>query len=210
MTGYLAVSFGRILTLYPAMAFSSGGHLSTLLRDEACSPPIFNHSRIFSWSASVEQVTDAFRGASGRSQNRVPVNPSMGWVDVKEGSDRWEVHPTNRMGSKSQIMNYCLSPPPTEETERSWALSGVFTRMAIASFMAIMLRWGTAGAVVVIVFFTPTAVLAAAQGVICFTQWRPLLHGSSWCSPASWHITLSQSLLYPLTPLESVPTHIGG
>jgi len=64
------------------------GHLSTLLCDEACSPPIFNYSRIFSWSASVEQVADAFRGASGRSQNRVPVNPNMGWVDVKEGSDR--------------------------------------------------------------------------------------------------------------------------
>jgi hypothetical protein len=56
-----------------------------------------------------------------------------------------------------QVIEYCRPLPPYEHSARRSSLgTGVLSRFLIASGLALCLQWSTAGAAIVIVWFTPT------------------------------------------------------
>ena len=157
---------------------------ATLLYDEICSPPIFNYSRIFSWSMCVEQVADAFQGATEHAESKEPADPDREWKFVKDAADTRMVHAENRKGSKSDVINYC-KPSEAIQSSSIWG-QGVFKRIAVASFMGLLLQWCTAGAAVIIVIFTPTTGLGCRSGSY-------ILYGLG--STAVWFMMVSSSIL---------------
>ena len=62
-------------------------------------------------------------------------------------------HECNRVGNRRQLEEYCR-PLHARATRSRWG-PNVFSRMAIASFLAMVLRWGTAGSAIVVAWFTP-------------------------------------------------------
>jgi len=104
------------------------------------SPPIFNYSRIFYWTSSVDRIANAFHAAS----------------------DHRAVHLT--FESKSTAGSYsCVDTDRQSESRKCcqqdirkvsiWGHCGIFVRMAIASFLGLMLQWFTAGAAAIIALF---------------------------------------------------------
>ncbi|KAF8801073.1 hypothetical protein BYT27DRAFT_7174661 [Phlegmacium glaucopus] len=122
-----------------------------LRRDEKCTSPIFNYARFLPWVQAVEKVSEAFEAASVRYHHHLSVDPSKKWVTVASGEPP---HASNRMGNKTQVEGYCV--PLDNWRRRSRWGSQVLSRMFIASALALMLQWGTAGAAIMDVWFTPT------------------------------------------------------
>ena len=136
---------------------------SIVLHDEARSPPIFNYARFFSWTQSVDRLEEAFQAASDRAEEQMPVDMYSGWDSTDEPTQ--SIHPRNRKGTRGQIVDYC-SPPEMNRVASRRSRQGprVFSKMAVASFMALMLQWCTAGAAIIIVFYTPTTGLGCRSG----------------------------------------------
>ena len=129
--------------------------MSDLLRcDEGCTVPIFNYARFLPWVEAAERVADAFRAASERARTRVSVNPEIEWA--KETKRNSRPHILNRMGTLAQVEEYCALMGESQHMRRAGWGPGVWSRMFIASVMALTLQWGTTGAAVVVVWFTPT------------------------------------------------------
>jgi len=120
-----------------------------LRRDEKCTAPIYNYARFLPWVQAVEQVSTAFKAASERYHGHEPVDPSKKWEEL-EGD---ELHANNRVGNKTQIEEYCV--PYTWRRRSRWGPK-IVSRMFVASVLALMLQWGTAGAAIMDVWFTPT------------------------------------------------------
>ena len=74
-----------------------------LRRDEACTVPIFNYARFFSWVEVVETIADAFRVASERARTRVSVDPE---IELVEGKLDSQPHVLNRTGTLVQVEDY--------------------------------------------------------------------------------------------------------
>ncbi|KAE9388405.1 hypothetical protein BT96DRAFT_981079 [Gymnopus androsaceus JB14] len=66
----------------------------------------------------------------------------------------------NRAGTSSQVVEYCTSFFP----RRSRWGSGVWGRIIIASILALILQWGTAGAAIFVQWETPTRGLGCRSG----------------------------------------------
>jgi len=164
--------------------------------DEKCTAPVFNYARFLPWVQAVEHVSEAFHAASDNIEHHRPVNDSNPWVAVESGQ---KPHERNRLGTKTQVRNYCtLRQPPRSP----WG-SKVISRMFIASALALMLQWGTAGAALIQVWYTPTrgenfTVLsplscllitikdsAADQHLTSFMLASPRSFGCYWSSQAS-------------------------
>jgi len=94
-------------------------------------------------------VSTAFKAASERYHGHEPVDPSKKWEEL-EGD---ELHANNRVGNKTQIEEYCV--PYTWRRRSRWGPK-IVSRMFVASVLALMLQWGTAGAAIMDVWFTPT------------------------------------------------------
>ncbi|OJA17945.1 hypothetical protein AZE42_12303, partial [Rhizopogon vesiculosus] len=124
--------------------------------DELLTPPVFNYSRCLQWASTAETIFQVFQAASEKAQNRIPVCSGNEWV---ESDTPKVIHPSNRRGSPQEIALYCAQ---SKDAQRSHWAPGAFTRMAIASCVSLALQWGTAGAAMVVVYFTPTT---AAYGV---------------------------------------------
>jgi len=163
-------------------------NMSTPLYDEECSPPIFNYARIFSWDECVEELVVAYSAAKENSENKIPVDLRLDWKLLDDA--KVKVHPDNRRGTKFQIIEYCT--PETERRKSRWH-SGVFKRMAKASFMALFLQWCTAGAGILVVWKTPTIGLGCRSGAY-------LLYAAM--STVVWMVMVSSSILshYAVTP----------
>ena len=125
-----------------------------LRRDEGCTVPIFNYARFFSWVEVVETVADAFLAASERAKTRMSVNPEIEWAKEKKLSSR--PHVLNRMGTLAQVEEYCAHMGESQHMRRTGWGPGVWSRMFVASVLALSLQWGTTGAAVVVNWFTPT------------------------------------------------------
>ena len=65
-----------------------------------------------------------------------------------------EPHERNRVGNRRQLEEYC-GPLHGRITRSRWG-PNVFSRMTIASFLAMVLQWGRAGSAIVVAWFTPT------------------------------------------------------
>ncbi|KAG6906054.1 hypothetical protein DXG01_016115 [Tephrocybe rancida] len=127
-----------------------------LYHDETCTIPIYNYARFLPWVQAVETVSDMFRSASQQAHFHRPVDRGMKW-EVGEGyATGARVNPRNRIGTCEQVDNYCLPiGEPSKGHKTVWG-PDVFSRVLIASSIALSLQWGTAGAAIVVVWFTPT------------------------------------------------------
>ena len=124
-----------------------------LHRDEKCTPPVFNYARFLPWVQAVEDVSEAFQAASSHFGNHEPVNRDNNWVPVQRGQ---RPHENNRRGNRDQVIAYCTPPQQPARIPRSRWGPKIVSRMFIASALALMLQWGTTGAAVIQVWYTPT------------------------------------------------------
>ena len=123
-----------------------------LRRDEGCTVPIFNYARFLSWVDAVETVANAFDAASEHARQNRPVSGE--WVQEKKLSLR--PHEKNRVGCKFQVEEYCIRKGESLDDRRTAWGRGIWSRMFIASMLAITLQWGTLGGAVLAQWFTPT------------------------------------------------------
>ncbi|GLB39631.1 hypothetical protein LshimejAT787_0701410 [Lyophyllum shimeji] len=138
------------------------GDEDPLRHDETCTVPIYNYARFLPWVQAVEEVSEAFRAASGRAHLHLPVNSDMDWAQ----EDRYVtgLHHRNRSGNRTQVENYCVPLGDTSLKRRSPWGPDVLSRVVIASAIALGLQWGTTGAAMIIVWFTPTTGLGCRSG----------------------------------------------
>ena len=121
--------------------------------DEACTVPIFNYARFLSWVEAVETVADAFRVASERARVPVSTDPEIQCAEEKIDS---QSHVPNRMDALACVEDNCALMGKSQCMRRMGWWPDVWSRMFIASVLALSLQWGTAGGAVVVVWFTPT------------------------------------------------------
>ncbi|KAG6906055.1 hypothetical protein DXG01_016116 [Tephrocybe rancida] len=170
------------------------GDEDPLYYDENCTIPIYNYARFLPWVQAVETVSDMFRAASQRAHRHRPVNPERGWK-VEDGY-MTGVHPRNRVGTREQVVDYCLPiGEPSKGHKTVWG-PDVFSRVLIASFIALSLQWGTTGAAMVVVWFTPTTGLGCRSGAY-------LLYGC--LSTIVWMLLLVSSFLSHYVSTTSRP-----
>jgi hypothetical protein len=122
--------------------------------DEQCTAPIFNYARFLPWVQAVEDVCDAFHAASDRASRHSSVDPQVKW----EASPRHSHSKLNRTGTLDQVNSYCLSAgePGPKALRAHRPTQGIWSRLFMASVIALSLQWGTTGAAVVVTWFTPT------------------------------------------------------
>ena len=133
-----------------SLALGSG---DLLCCDEGSTVPIYNYVRFLSWVQAVEIVASAFDAASENARKHRTVS-SRDWVTEKKPSSR--PHDRNRTGTELQVEKYCLCRGESPGASRRTWPPEVWSRMFIASVIAILLQWGTTGAAVVAQWFTPT------------------------------------------------------
>jgi len=153
-----------------------------LRNDEKRTVPIYNYARLFTWVHAVETVSEAFEAASHRYHNHQSVDPSIDWITVEKGE---RPHHTNRMGTRSQVEGYCELPEGHHRHRSHWG-SQCVARICISSVLALLLQWGTAGAAMVVAWFTPT------KGIGCRTA-SYMLYAS--LSTLVWVMLLTSSIL---------------
>ncbi|KAE9388399.1 hypothetical protein BT96DRAFT_436762 [Gymnopus androsaceus JB14] len=128
-----------------------------LHNDQRCTSPIYNYARLFSWTAAVEEISGYFHEATRNSRLHHPVDSDVQWV---HGERNCPLRDENRAGTSSQVVKYCTSFFPRKSR---WG-SGVWGRIIIASILALILQWGTAGAAIFVTWETPTRGLGCRSG----------------------------------------------
>jgi len=120
---------------------------TTLLYDEACSPPVFNYARLFYWTSCVEQVVEVFRAASEEAESvkSIEDQPQRTRLEIESPGP---AHLNAQLAMREEVIERCQY----SVREGVWG-RGIFLRMAVASFMGLMLQWLTAGAAVVIAIY---------------------------------------------------------
>ncbi|KAJ3513772.1 hypothetical protein NMY22_g14943 [Coprinellus aureogranulatus] len=136
-----------------------------LRADERITAPVYNYARFLPWVQSVEEIHAIFKAASRRRQAHESVDPSIPWVDVEPNERPRE---ENRTGNTEQIALYGTTQGLPLEAGRGRSPSrwgpNIVSRIAIASFLALLLQWGTVGGSIVINYFTPTTGLGCRSG----------------------------------------------
>jgi hypothetical protein len=99
--------------------------------DELCSAPVFFYARAFKWIRESRKIADGFDAASRHARDYPTNGP-----------------PPNR---RQQVINYCRSNDPIDAD--TYEIYSIFLTSA---FLAIFLQWGTTGAAIMAIFFTPT------------------------------------------------------
>ena len=151
-------------------------------KDAARPTPVFNYSRIWEWSSAVETIARAFEDADRNAERHLPVNPSRGWVYL-EDKHLWNHH-DNRTGTIAQVQAYCGFPVQGDEEPAQPVPSGVWTRIFVASVVALGLQWGTTISAVIVLIFTPTTGLGCRSGsyiiygIVSTMIWLGLLSSS--------------------------------
>ncbi|KAF9522301.1 hypothetical protein CPB83DRAFT_864690 [Crepidotus variabilis] len=176
----------------PAMYLSSD--LSTLRCDESRSPPIFNYARLFSWVQSVEQVAEAFEPSNALL--RGTPSPSEIESHRREDSDATEMNTflgaslRHRSDSKSEssmavdVTAHSIHLSSEMVGKRSRWGEGTWRRIVVSGCVALFLQWGTTGAAVVVVWYTPTTGLGCRSaayllyGIISTLVWMAMLISS--------------------------------
>jgi hypothetical protein len=156
---YVATPYGE-----PVLASSVSRHHAISLAvesldnpvrwDEICTAPIYNYARFFSWVQAVEEISNVFQSASDRAHNHHSVNPDVTWG--KTARSTWP-SAVNRLGTRGQVEAHCVALGESSFPRRSRWGRDVWTRILLASVLALSLQWGTTGAAIVVVWFTPTA-----------------------------------------------------
>ncbi|KIJ26742.1 hypothetical protein M422DRAFT_191809, partial [Sphaerobolus stellatus SS14] len=154
------------------------GHGDALREDERCTAPIYNYSRLFQWVQQVEQVSNIVRNASHHVSDYTPVTPYQAWIPEEHG----KIHPKNRIGILSHVLNYGSGRPLLHGSTP--LPPSHISRVLLASAMALALQWGTTGATIVTIWFTPTVGLGCCSasyliyGVVSTIIWFLMLLSS--------------------------------
>jgi hypothetical protein len=118
--------------------------------DECSTPPIYNYARFLPWVQTVVAVSNAFGIICERDHHHDPVVGTE-WRDRNSaGGDAL---------TALQVKNYSLPRPGSlyhHPRNKRGLDSSALSRMFIASALALTLQWGTTGAAVIIIWFTPT------------------------------------------------------
>ena len=154
---HIATDDGRVVLVREAQTEARAIELTLtevddLRRDEKCTAPVFNYARFLPWVQAVEDVSEAFQAASDHFHNHDSVDPSINWVPVESGQ---KPNDRNRVGTRTQVKNYCIPWQPVERPRSRWGPK-VVSRMFLASALALMLQWGTTGAAFLQIWFIPT------------------------------------------------------
>ncbi|KAJ7505225.1 hypothetical protein B0H11DRAFT_1977575 [Mycena galericulata] len=144
-------------TVNETRALSFHLYRDSLYRDEEATAPIYNYARFLPFVQVVEEFVSAFKYAADKANKRLPVDDSAVW----EAGNGTTINAANRRGSTVQVEAYCKPP---DYVRRSYWGPNVFSRIIIASLAALALQWGTAGASILIVYFTPTVGLGCRSG----------------------------------------------
>ncbi|KDQ61190.1 hypothetical protein JAAARDRAFT_55885 [Jaapia argillacea MUCL 33604] len=151
----------------------------SLACDEELMTPIFNYTRLLGWVQVVEDVAAVFQAAAQKAHFHIPVDPEVKW----KGQGGQDIHPDNRTRTIDQVVTYCQSP--TYLCKSRWG-PDVYKRLVVASFVTLLLQWGTMGAAVLGLYFTPTVGLGCRSGSY-------LIYGVA--STFIWVILLASSAL---------------
>lgn len=121
--------------------------------DESRISPVFNYARTLSWSRTAYVTSLYYRAAWRKSNHRVGVDGKHIRWNARHHAPR-----ESRLGNRDQIIRYCH--PDDDEYPGPHILwpRGVFSNMIVASLMSLQLQWGTTGAAILVVWFTPTTV----------------------------------------------------
>ncbi|ESK91581.1 hypothetical protein Moror_2499 [Moniliophthora roreri MCA 2997] len=129
-----------------------------LYSDQYITAPVFNYSRVFSWTITVEIISEYFREATRRADLFEPVSSRQRWLP---GNRNVRIRPENRSGTSREVEDYCK--PDLNPSPKSFG-SGIWMRVVLASILAVSLQWGTAGAAILVVIRTPTTGLGCRSG----------------------------------------------
>jgi hypothetical protein len=172
----------------PVLAESVAGHntppielvnahdVASARKDELKTTPIFNYSRVFTWSQNAERVLALVKNAASNAEQKIAVG-SLGnggdsvWVKGEQGN----VANENRVGTSVQVAQYCAVAFPPLEPDTLDVLSpgtsntvvqspqfyephpdpsiwptDVWKRVALATTLALGLQWGTTGGAILI------------------------------------------------------------
>ena len=99
--------------------------------------------------------------ASERARARVSVDPE---IELVEGKLDSQPHVLNRTGTLAQVEEYGTLMGKVQRMRRIGWGPGVWSRMFVASLLALSLQWSTASAAVVVVWFTPTIGKSSRSG----------------------------------------------
>ena len=156
---YIATDTGKVVRLQKVPEIKERAieltftEVDDLHRDEKCTVPVFNYARFLPWVQAVEHVSEAFKEASRHYSNHESVNCIHGNSVQRR---RWpQKYNERREGTKTQVIAYCTPQRRAERPRSRWG-SDIVSRMFIASALALMLQWGTAGAAFIQVWYTPT------------------------------------------------------
>ncbi|KAJ3759523.1 hypothetical protein EV360DRAFT_82040 [Lentinula raphanica] len=159
-TAYVAMPTGirkRAALVSNHYAISFREDHNPLHDDERCTSPIYNYARLFSWTAVVEEFAGRFHEATRRAHLFQPVASETAWIPNGRNGDMRE---ENRIGTEYEVIAYCS---PFFPRRYQWG-SEVWKRIIIASVLALVLQWGTAGAAIFVVWETPTRGLGCRSG----------------------------------------------
>jgi hypothetical protein len=195
---HVATDHGAQRIKSEARAFTmNNGPADALHVDERYTAPIFNYARILPWTQNVEEVVEVFRHAAHHAQAHKPVDHRLSTSQWVEGADsEFQIDPKNRQGNLEQVMDYCTSPIPFPNKRSHWG-PDVWSRLLNASFAALMLQWGTAGAAIIIIWFTPTVGLGCRSGSY-------LVYAAA--STLTWILLVTSSILTHSLAYPTVPT----
>lgn len=139
------------LTIRPSPEWKLDGR-NVASPDELRIPPVFNYARIFPWYQNVYLTFLIYRAAWRKSNRHIGVDGKHISGNVRNGFPR-----EGRLGTRDQIVRYCRPDDREYLGDVLWP-RGLFFNMIVASLMSLQLQWGTTGAAVLVLWFTPTIV----------------------------------------------------
>jgi len=113
----------------------------SLRQDEQSPSPIYYYSRFFVLSRIAEEIFSRIEIVAERAHNHLSVSGKP-W---NEGDVR--------TGNEIQVVKYC---EPMIAIHKNLRSSGMVTRVCVSIGVALLLQWGTTGAAIVVLWFTPT------------------------------------------------------
>ena len=147
---HVTSNFGLTINPSPDRELDGGDITSP---DELRIPPIFNYARTFSWYRNVYLTFLFYRTARRELNQRFGADGMHILGNLRNGVPR-----ECRLGTRDQIARYCR--PDDREYSGANVLwpRGLLFNMIVASLMSLQLQWGTTGAAVLAVWYTPTIV----------------------------------------------------
>ena len=102
-----------------AIKFAEADDLDLARDDELKSAPVFNYSRAFVTPMTAEILLKMMKNAAANARQRIPVGGGIPeWMEGENG----EVHPQNRLGTTTEVVEYCtriLEPPKQDSNSIS-------------------------------------------------------------------------------------------